>query len=140
VIDRVELVSLHQSHQMRKLHRDNAAGLERDLHAGNEIVQIRHLGQYVVSDQQIGLLSPSNEVSCGIGPEKTAPGRNLFRAGCLRDVRSRLDSKDRNPRPDEVLKQLTVVARELDHEAPVIQIETLSDGLGICARVFDPAA
>ena len=56
VVDRVELIALHQAYQVGKLHRDHAGRLQRDLHTGDEVVQIRHVGQHVVADQEIRLI------------------------------------------------------------------------------------
>ena len=55
VVDRVELVLCHQPLQMRKLHRDHALRLEQALHAGDEVVQVRHVRQHIVAEHQIGL-------------------------------------------------------------------------------------
>ena len=63
VIDRVELILRHQAHQMRKLHRDDAALGEQQLHPAHEAVQVRHLGQDVVSDDEVGLQALADEVA-----------------------------------------------------------------------------
>ena len=49
VIDRVELVLLHQLHQVRKLHGDDATRFEQDLHPSNEVIDIGHVREDVVS-------------------------------------------------------------------------------------------
>ncbi len=54
VVDRVPLVVGHEAHQVRELHRDDAAGLEQDLHAGDEVVEVGHVGEHVVAEQQVG--------------------------------------------------------------------------------------
>ena len=50
VIYRVELVLLHESHQVGKLHRDDATGLQQIGHSGNEIVDIGDVGQDAVEE------------------------------------------------------------------------------------------
>jgi hypothetical protein len=54
VIDGVELVVRHELLQVRELHGDDAVWRQQDLHAGNEIVEIGHVGQHVVPEQQAG--------------------------------------------------------------------------------------
>ncbi len=55
MIDRVELVPVDQAHQMRELDRDHSLGSQDHLHARGEVVQVRHMGEDVVRDQQVGL-------------------------------------------------------------------------------------
>ena len=57
VIDRVELVPLHQAHQMRELDRDHTLGSKDPLHAGGEVVQVGYVGEDVVRDEQVGLVA-----------------------------------------------------------------------------------
>ena len=53
VIDRVELVLRHQSLEMRELQGDDAFRLEQAGHARDEVVEVGHLSQHVVADDQI---------------------------------------------------------------------------------------
>ena len=55
MVDGVELVLLDQADQMREFERDDTLRLQEDLHAGDEVVEIRNLRQHVVADDQIGL-------------------------------------------------------------------------------------
>ena len=54
MVDGVPLALVDQAHQVRELHRDRAAGVEQHLHAGNEVVEIRNVGEHVVAEQEIG--------------------------------------------------------------------------------------
>ncbi len=49
VIDRVELVLPHQLHQVRELHRDDATRFEQYLHPSNEVIDIGHMREDIVS-------------------------------------------------------------------------------------------
>ena len=49
VIDRVPLVVLDQAHQVGELHRDHAPGLQQDLHAGHEVVEVGDVREHVVA-------------------------------------------------------------------------------------------
>src|SRR5579864_9135241 len=49
MINGVELVALHQAHQVRKFHRDDACGFKQNLHARDEIVEVGDLSKRVVA-------------------------------------------------------------------------------------------
>jgi len=53
VIDRVDLALVKQTHQMGELHRDDPRVGEKKAHAFDEVIQIWHVSQDIVSDQQI---------------------------------------------------------------------------------------
>ena len=86
VVDRVELALLDQTQQVRELDGDHAGGLEQDLHPGNEVVEIRHVSQDVVGEQQIGgdvrprseraVSRPKNSMTVGM-PFSTATSATL---------------------------------------------------------------
>ena len=54
VVDRVELVLFDESREVRELHRDHTVGLQQQLDAGDEVVEVGDLGQHVVPDHQVG--------------------------------------------------------------------------------------
>src|SRR6266705_75388 len=54
VVDGVELVVGYQPRQMRELHGDHAMRRQQELHATDKIVDVRHMGQHVVAEQQVG--------------------------------------------------------------------------------------
>ena len=43
VIDRVELILGHQSHEMRELHGEDTLGVQQQLHSFNKIIEARHV-------------------------------------------------------------------------------------------------
>ena len=49
MIDRVELVASHQTHQMREFQRQHTMRFEEKLQPADKIVQIGHLGQHVIA-------------------------------------------------------------------------------------------
>src|ERR1700722_10569632 len=53
VVDRVELVLLHQAKQMREFHRDDPCWTKEDFHPGDEIVDVRNVGKNIVSQEQV---------------------------------------------------------------------------------------
>ena len=61
MVDGVELVLRDQALQMRELERDDTLRLEQALHAGDEVVEVGHLRQHVVADDEVGLLALGGE-------------------------------------------------------------------------------
>ena len=70
MINRVELILLHETHQMGKFHGDDALGLEQDFHAGDKIINVRDVSQHVVSEQQIGVPAGSDQLASSGAPKK----------------------------------------------------------------------
>ena len=62
MVDRIELVVLDQTLQMRKFERNDAFGLQKQADAGHEVVEIGNLGQHVIADDEIRLLAASDKV------------------------------------------------------------------------------
>src|SRR5512143_2546010 len=102
---------------MWKLHRDDTSVVEQDLHAGDEIVNVGHLSEHVVADDEIGALSVCGELPSGFASEEFHEGRHTFGFCHLRDVGSALDAEDRDLAGDEILEQITIIAGELDDVA-----------------------
>ncbi len=139
VIDGVELVLRHQPREMRKLHRDDTAGGQQAFHAADEIVEIRHVRQHVISQQQVRKAVFARDGFRGCGAEETYGRRNPLLDRDLRDVCSRLDPEYRNAPRDEVLQQVAVVARDLHYPAVRTEPKPIAHLVDVAARVFDPA-
>ena len=71
-------------------------------------------------------------------PEKVHPGRNALVDRHLGDVGCRLDPEHGNAERQKVLKQVSVVARELDDQAVGAKSEARRDHLAIGLGVGDP--
>src|SRR5690348_9492393 len=54
VVDRVELVMLDESEQVGKLYGHQPVSLKHLLEAAHKSVEVRHMGEDVVGDQEIG--------------------------------------------------------------------------------------
>ena len=54
MINGVEFVELHQFQQVREFEREDSFGLKQKLQAFDEIVQIWHLSEDVVAEDEIG--------------------------------------------------------------------------------------
>src|SRR5881296_4629866 len=74
MVNRVELVLLDEPHEVREFDGDGAKRLQQDLEAGDEVIEVVHLGEDVFPQQEIGLL-----------PLLRQPGREI----CAEELRQR---------------------------------------------------
>ncbi len=138
VINRVELPLLHQLHQVGKLHRHQPRRLEEDPDAADEVVQIGHVRQDVVADQQVRTASLGLELFRDVGAEELADRRNALGNGRGRGIRRRLDAEHRKLLLPEVLQQVAVVGRELDDAGVRLQPEPIDHHLDVGPGVGQP--
>ena len=139
VVDGVELHALDQAQQVRELHRDRAARGEQVFHAADEVVDVGHVGQHVVAQQQVGLAVFAGDVGGGGPAHEAHRRRDTLADGHLGDVGGRLDPQHRDAGGDEVLEQVAVVAGDFHHAAVRAQLEAIRGHHGVTARMFDPA-
>ena len=66
VIDGVELVLLQQSQDVWELERHHAAGCQKGLHPRDEVVEVGHLSQNVVGDNQVGEPTGCGQSACAL--------------------------------------------------------------------------
>ena len=139
VIDGVELVLFDQVLQVREFKRDHPALLQQRLGAADEIVEVRHVRQHVVAENEIGLAVRGFEFLGERYAKEIDRDRDAFALGDFGCVGRRLDAHDvGHAERREVLEQIAVIARDLDDEALVVQAAALGDHLAIAARVIDP--
>ena len=86
VVDGIELVFSHQALKMRHLDGDDALGRQEMRHAGDEVVEFRHLRQHIVGDDQIGVPAVGHHLSRSFGAEEGDERRNA----CLSRVSATL--------------------------------------------------
>ena len=139
VVDGVELVALHQAREVRELHGDHARGCEQRAQAGHEVVQVRDVGQDVVADDQIGLPMLFGHLAGGLAAKEPDLGGDAALRGGTGDVGRGFDAEGRHAARDEVLQQVAVVARDLDHAAGAAEAEPTADHLDVAPGVLDPA-
>ena len=114
-------------------------GLSRILQALHEVVGPGHLGEHVGPADQVGLLALRRQLARRPLAEERDQGRDALLDGHLRHVGRRLDAEDGDALLHEVLQQVAVVARDLDHEAVLPEAEPLRDHVRVAAHVLDPA-
>src|ERR1051325_646390 len=104
VVYLIELISVDCAEEMRKLDRHHSGRLQQNLQACDEIINVRHLCQHVVAENQVRSLAVGEQLPSRLNAKKFNEGRYTFLARNLCDVGSRLDSECRNASVDEVLK------------------------------------
>src|SRR5205085_8419213 len=112
VIDSIELTLADQPGKMWKFEGDCAGGREEELKAGDEVVEVRHVGQDIVRHDEIsGKITP-NASRC-VSTEERYLGRNTLLDGRTRDVSGRFDTQNIQSLFPKEPKQCTIVARDL---------------------------
>src|SRR3954465_11875088 len=106
---------------MWKLHCKNAICLKRNLDATDKVSQLWHVGEHVVTDQQIRLLSFLFELVGNIAVKESHARRDALLLGGRRYVSGGFNAEDRNPSFIEILKEVTVVTCDLDNETVLIK-------------------
>ena len=116
MIDGVELRVLHQLQQVRELHAENAVIGQQNPETGHEIIQIRHMSEHVIADEQIAAPALVAQSSSERHPEKLRQRVDSGIHSDLRHIACRLDTEHRNALLLEVLEEITVITRNLDYQ------------------------
>ena len=138
MVDSVELIFGDQALEMRHLDGDDAFGRQEMRHAGDEIVELRHLRQHIVGHDQIGAVTFSHHLRRSFGAEKGVERRNAGLPRRLGNIGSRLDAEHRHAEADKMLQQIAVIAAELDNEAFRAKPEPAFDHFAIAAGMRHP--
>ena len=91
-------------------------GWSTDGQALDEVVEVGDVGEHVVRHQEVGPQAPAHQIARRVGAEEPSLGAHSVSDGHFGDVGRRLDAEHRNAEGDEVLQQVPVVARDLDHQ------------------------
>src|SRR5688572_6455735 len=116
VIDRIELIQIHELHEMRELERRDSALREQLLHAGDEIVEVGHVGEHVVAEDQLRGSVRGAKIGRGLLAEKADDGRNSLGDSRVGRALRGLDAETLYVASHEMLEQISVVARDLHDE------------------------
>ena len=139
VVDGVELVVPHQLEEVRELHGDDAVGGEQRGHAADEVVEVGHVREHVVAQQQVGSRALVAEPRRQLGAEELDQRRDPAFLRRRRDVGRRLDAEDGQLALDEVLEEVAVVAGDLDDLVRRSEVEPRRRLLDVRAGVLQPA-
>ena len=138
MVDLIELVARDLVHELRELERDDARGLQRDADPGDERVQVGHLREHVVADDQVGGEALGHERLRVLLVEELHARGNALLLRDARDVGRGLDPERGDAASHEVAQQVAVVAGELDHLAGAVERQARDDHVDVVARVVEP--
>ena len=123
VIDGVVLAALDEARQAGELQRQRPPIIQQHRQTADEVPQVRNVGQDIVGRDEIGGSVALHQLSGGGLAEETHLGPDPARLGGGGNVGGRLDPEDRDVRFHEMLKEISVVARDLDHKAMRSQVQ-----------------
>ena len=138
VVDRVELIELHELQEVGELERRHAVRLEQARKARHEVIDVRHVRQHIVRNSEVRTPAGGDETPGHLLSEELLDDLNAFAAGRLRRAGGRLDPEARNAARHTVLKQVAVVRRDLDDPGVRPEAEALGHGGHITFRVLQP--
>ena len=130
--------SLHQPQQVRKLQRQRALRRKHLAQAGDEIVDVRHMGEHVVAQHQVAAAPPGDEAAREVQAEELAEAFDAARARRGGRACGGLDADAGNVALLQVLQQVAVVRRHLHHQRARPQGQPLHHLPNIVARMRQP--
>ena len=139
VIDRVELAEIDQVQRVVDLDAQPPVVGEQVRGATGEAEQVRNVGVDVVGDNKIRRSMLGTDPAARSVIEECRLGRNAALTGGRSHIHRRLDAEARYVPGDRMLKQVPVVARHLDHERVVSQVQPSAAVVDERLRVADPA-
>ena len=138
VVDRVVLEVLDQFREVRELERRRPRRREQGGHARDEVVDVRDLGEHVVSEDEIGRTALLRHPPAELRAEELRQCLDAARHRGLRHVQRGLDAEHRDAVREKVLEEVAVVRRDLDDEAVMPESQALDHVVRVAARVLDP--
>ena len=141
VIDRVELAVLDQVDHVGHLeNRDPAGLLQQNGYPRHQAIEVRHMGEHVIGDDQIGGATLGPEPAGEGAPEEILERRHSGLDGGCGRCRRGIDAEHGNAALDEVLQHVAVVAGDLDHQGFGIEFQARDQLLGIAAGMAEQGA
>src|SRR6266436_1408383 len=138
VINRIELIFLHQPLKMGELHSDHTIGFQQDFHSRDKIIQFGYLGKNVVAQEQISLLTARRKLACRLSAEEFHESGDAFLSSNSGNIRRRLNTQHWDPLFDKILQQIAIVARELYCKTVCVDPEACNHLIGIASGMRQP--
>src|SRR5712664_1489908 len=138
MVDSVELVLCHEPEQVWKLHGDDSAHAQEHLHSANEVIDVRHVCEHVVTEQQIGGPVLGEDFPGRLDAKKLDDGWDTLLYGRLGHVCRWFDSQGRNTLHNEMLKQVAVIAGDLHYLLRTIEAEPCANGVHVSFSMRHP--
>jgi hypothetical protein len=123
MIDSIELGVFDKIDGIRKFENDAAFGLQKGFEPGDEVVDVRGMGEDVVAEDEVGFFSGGGEFCGEVVAEEFDEGLDTFFAGDFGDVGGWFDAEAGDAGLREVLEEITVVAGDFDDMAVAVERE-----------------
>jgi hypothetical protein len=137
-VDRVVLQVLDELRQVRELEGRGPGRREKRGDARGEVVDVGHLREHVVPEDEIRMAALGREAGAELGTEELRDRLDPAGDRGVGDVPRGLDAEHGDALREEVLEQVPVVRRELDDEAVRAEREPLAHLVDVAPRVLDP--
>src|SRR5262245_2241835 len=96
MVDSIELVARNEANKMGKLHRDRSGRFEEQFQTLDEVVDIGHVSEHVIGDDEITLSCFFDQSGRGVRSKKPHHRWDTFIDCRARDVSRWLDPEDWN--------------------------------------------
>src|SRR5207245_10649074 len=138
VIKGVELQRLHHGFDVRDLDDGHAAGLQHSCDGGDETVEVADMREHVVGVNDVRQRAFAMQLIGNLGAEEPGEGVDSALACRLRDVGGGLDPQHRYSGVAVELRQVAVVACQLDDQAVGSETARLDGAAGTLPRLAGP--
>src|SRR3972149_8567153 len=138
MINSIELALLHEAHQVGKLHGDHAVRLKKNFHPLNKIIQLRHMGEHIITDYQIGLHAITGKISSSFLTKKhNFCGYSFFQRR-FRNICGWFYTQYKDAPGIKIMEQISVVAGEFNDQILPVQAKPRRRHVNIVFGVLQP--
>src|SRR5438270_2842050 len=140
VIDRVELILLNETEQVRKLHCNDAVRFDSNAQPFDKVIERGNVRQNVIAEEEIGRFSGFDQLP-GRGGAKE--GRDRLHATLLRGARAvsrRFDTENGDAARDKILQEVSVITRNFGDVTRGADLIPVDPFIHVTATVRAPSA
>src|SRR3990172_12640756 len=138
MVDRIELIVVHQADDMGKLQGDHAARSQKDPQALDKVMDARYLGKHVVADDKVGPLPLPGKAVSELRSEELDESRDALCLGLSGHVGRGFDAKRDDAVRKEILKEVAVVAGNLNHVGASSEVQLSHQAVHVAFGVVEP--
>src|SRR3989338_3524202 len=122
MIDRVKFATVDQIFHIGHFEDRHTVLLQQDADPLDKTVQVGHVRQDIVGDNNVGLFSLIAQFSGKVGAEKLRQRGHASLFSHIGDVPRRVNPQGRYAGMDKILQEVAVIARDLNHKAIPVQV------------------
>ena len=125
VINRIKFTMIHQVHHIRRFDHRHTIILENGVDAGDKTIQVRHMGQHIVGQEDICPFTRFSQLGCQFTAEESNQGRHTGSAGCFSRGLGWVNPQHRDALLHEILEHIAIIAGCLNHQTLAIERATI---------------